>query len=209
MIELQAFLLLSALIIVTPGQDVALTIRNTIMGGRRAGVVTAIGITAGLLIWLAATAAGLAALLVASETLFLALRLAGGAYLVYFGLRALRDAMRRDVRADHHLAAPPPGLTLSARTAFRRGLVSNLGNPKIAIFFTTLLPTFDPTGGTGGILVLGGSFALMTVVWLSFLALAVHRAGEFLRRSRVRRTLDVILGTVFVALGLRVATSPS
>jgi threonine/homoserine/homoserine lactone efflux protein len=145
---------------------------------------------------------------VASETLFLALRLAGGAYLVYFGLRALRDAVRRELRPDHHLAALPVGAPrLAPRAAFRRGLLSNLGNPKIAVFFTTLLPPFVPTGAVEGIVALGAIFAGMTVVWLSFVAVAVDRAGGFLRRSAVRRALDAILGVVFVALGLRVATS--
>ena len=207
MIELPAFLVLSALIIVTPGQDVALTIRNTMTGGRIAGVLTAVGITTGLLIWVVATAAGLAAILVASETLFLLLRLVGGAYLVYFGLRAWRDALRRDVRADHHLAAPALGAPrLPLRAAYRRGLLSNLGNPKIAVFFTTLLPPFVPSGEIVAIAALGVTFALMTVSWLSLLAVAVDRAGAILRRSAIRRTLDSVLGTVFVALGLRVAS---
>jgi threonine/homoserine/homoserine lactone efflux protein len=207
-IEVQAFLVLSALIIVTPGQDTALTIRNTITGGRVGGVLTAVGITTGLLIWVVATAAGLAALLVASETLFLALRIVGGAYLVWFGLRAWRDALRRTVRADHHLAEPPAGAPrLQPRAAYRRGLLSNLGNPKIAVFFTSLLPPFVPSGAVDGIVELGIAFAVMTVLWLTLIAFAVDRAGEFLRRTWVRRTLDAVLGTVFVFLGVRVATS--
>jgi threonine/homoserine/homoserine lactone efflux protein len=208
MIELQAFLVLSALIIVTPGQDTALTIRNTITGGRLGGVLTAVGITTGLLIWVAATAAGLAALLVASETLFLALRIVGGAYLIWFGLRAWRDALRRHIRSDHHLAEPPVGTPrLAPRAAYRRGLLSNLGNPKIAVFFTSLLPPFVPSGAVGGIVALGVVFALMTVAWLTLIAFAVDRAGELLRRSWIRRSLDAVLGTVFVFLGWRVAAS--
>ena len=96
--ELAAFLGIAILVIVTPGQDTALTIRNTLLGSRRAGVATAAGVAAGQACWTAAASIGLAALLVASESVFVALRLAGVAYLVYLGLQAL-----------WHAVGPPPG----------------------------------------------------------------------------------------------------
>jgi threonine/homoserine/homoserine lactone efflux protein len=94
--ELIAFLGISALVIVTPGQDTALTIRNTLLGGRHAGVFTAAGVSAGQLVWAVATSVGLAALLIASEPAFNALRLLGAAYLVYLGVRALVAALLPD-----------------------------------------------------------------------------------------------------------------
>jgi threonine/homoserine/homoserine lactone efflux protein len=189
-----AFLGVSALVIVTPGQDTALTIRNTLLGGRRSGVLTAAGVASGQAFWTLAASLGLAALLSASEPAFLAVRLAGAAYLVFLGIQTLVGASRR-----------AHGRPRTRGSAFRQGLLSNLGNPKMAVFFTSLLPQF---GGTSFpvLLGLGFVFCTMTFAWLTGYAFAVARAGDFLRRSRVRAWLDRVTGAVLVAFGLRLAT---
>jgi threonine/homoserine/homoserine lactone efflux protein len=181
----------SAIVIVTPGQDTALTIRNTLGGGRRDGVLTAAGVATGQVVWAVATSAGLAALLVASEPAFRALRWIGAAYLVYLGLQALLRALRR--------AAARP-LPAARRRPFRQGLLSNLGNPKMAVFFSSLLPQFAHS--FPGLLALGLVFAGMTLAWLSVVA----RVGNVLRRPRVRRFVDAVVGVVLVAFGVRLAT---
>jgi threonine/homoserine/homoserine lactone efflux protein len=181
----------SAIVIVTPGQDTALTIRNTLGGGRRDGVLTAAGVATGQVVWAVATSAGLAALLVASEPAFRALRWIGAAYLVYLGLQALLRALRR--------AAARP-LPAARRRPFRQGLLSNLGNPKMAVFFSSLLPQFAHS--FAGLLALGLVFAGMTLAWLSVVA----RVGNVLRRPRVRRFVDAVVGVVLVAFGVRLAT---
>jgi threonine/homoserine/homoserine lactone efflux protein len=197
--ELAAFLGISALVIVTPGQDTALTIRNTLLGGRRGGVFTAMGVSSGQACWTLATSVGVAALLVASEPVFDAVKLVGASYLVFLGAQALRDALRRHAPRPRAAGPRVPG-----RAAYRQGLLSNLGNPKMAVFFTSLLPQF--ASSFWALLVLGLVFCSMTLVWLSAYAVAVARAGDVLRRPRIRRTLDAITGTVLVALGLRLAT---
>jgi threonine/homoserine/homoserine lactone efflux protein len=192
-----AFLGVSALVIVTPGQDTALTIRNTLTGGRRAGMLTAAGVSSAQAVWAVSAAAGVTALLRASEPAFLALRLAGSAYLVYLGVQALRTAVRRR----------PSVATVPVRRrvpAFRQGVISNLGNPKMAVFFTSLLPQFGSS--FPALLALGLVFCTMTLVWLTAYAAAVAKAGDFLRRSRVRRWLDGLTGAVLVAFGVRLAT---
>jgi threonine/homoserine/homoserine lactone efflux protein len=197
--DVLAFLLVAALVIVTPGQDTALTIRNTLAGARRAGIATAAGVAAGQAVWTLATSVGLAAVVAASEPVFQAIKLAGAAYLVVLGLQSLRDALRKRARAEQTVArAAKP-------RAFRQGLLSNLGNPKMAVFFTSLLPQF---GGEsfGALLALGLVFCAMTFVWLSAYAAAVARAGDVLRRPAIRRALDAIVGVVLVSLGLRLAT---
>ncbi len=193
---LLGFFGVSALVIVTPGQDTALTIRNTLRGGRRGGVLTAFGVATGQTGWALATSAGLAALLVASEPVFLALRSFGAAYLVFLGLQSLYRAVRR-VEALHSR----PRRT---RSAYRQGLVSNLGNPKMAIFFSSLLPQFAHS--FAALLPLGLVFAAMTLTWLSAYALAVAKAGEVLRRPAIRRAIDAVVGGVLVAFGARLAT---
>jgi len=194
-----AFLGISLVVIMTPGQDTALTIRNTLVGGRGNGVRTALGVACGQLVWALAASTGLAALLAASEPAFDAIKLAGAAYLILLGAHALRDAIRGSAEA----AAPAAG---RAR-GFRQGLVSNLGNPKMAVFFTGLLPQFAPADGSAlaTMLALGTVFAALTLVWLTLYAFAVARARDALSRPRVRRTLDAVMGTALIALGIRIA----
>jgi threonine/homoserine/homoserine lactone efflux protein len=187
-----AFLGVSLLVIVTPGQDTALTIRNTLLADRRAGVRTAAGVAAGQATWTLAASAGVVAVLRASEPAFTAVRLLGAAYLVYLGLQTL---LRRG-----HVELRPEG---SSRRAFRQGLLSNLGNPKMAVFFTSLLPQFGSS--FAALVALGFVFCSLTFVWLSGYAWAVARAGDVLRRPRIRRALDGVTGVVLVAFGLRLA----
>jgi threonine/homoserine/homoserine lactone efflux protein len=196
--SLAAFLLVSAIVIVTPGQDTALTIRSSLAGGRGAGVATAFGVAAGQAVWTLATSVGLAALLVASEPAFLALRLAGAAYLVYLGLQSLLAAIRGRQRSHVSAGSGSPA------AAFRQGVLSNLGNPKMAVFFSSLLPQF---GGTSfaTLLALGLVFCTMTLVWLWAYAAVVVQAGDFLRRPRIRRVLDAVTGVALTAFGIRLA----
>jgi threonine/homoserine/homoserine lactone efflux protein len=200
--EIAAFLGISALVIVTPGQDTALTIRNTLFGGRTAGVFTAIGVSSGQAVWTVATSLGIGALLVASEPAFLALKLAGSAYLIFLGLQALWAAFRP--RESRLLAPAGGGRRVSPLASLRQGLISNLGNPKMLAFFTSLLPQFGES--FSALLLLGLVFCSMTLAWLTGYAVAIAKAGDFLRRAHIRRTIEGLTGTVLVALGLRLAT---
>ncbi len=195
-VELLAFLGVSALVIVTPGQDTALTIRNTLLGGRVAGVCTAVGVSAGQATWTVATSVGIGALLVASEPAFVALKLVGSAYLIFLGVQALFGRKALPVAVG--------GGRVTSRAALRQGALSNLANPKMLAFFTSLLPQF--ASSFAGLLVLGLAFCAMTLVWLTAYSFVVTRAGALLRRARVRRTIEALTGTVLIALGLRLAT---
>lgn len=189
-----AFVLLAVVVICTPGPDTALTIRNTLLGGRGNGLRTAQGVAVGQALWTLAASAGIAALVAASEPVFTGIRIAGAAYLVWLGLQSLAAA-RRGRR--HH--ERPRG----SAAGFRQGLLSNLANPKMAIFFTSLLPQFGT--GFGELLALGLVFSTMTLAWLSAYALAVARTKRLLVRGRVRRALDAVTGLALVAFGARLA----
>ena len=200
MAELAGFLFVAAVVICTPGQDTALTIRNALARGRRSGLATALGVALGQAVWTLAAAVGLVAVLRASQPAFTALRLVGAAYLVYLGLQSLVAAARR--RRMHHptaAAGSTPGGSL------RQGLLGNLANPKMAVFFTSLLPQFGTAFAT--LLALGLLFSLLTGVWLAAYAVAAARARGLLERDRIRRSIDAVTGTVLVALGLRVAAA--
>ena len=200
MAELAGFLVVAAVVICTPGQDTALTIRNALAGGRRSGLSTATGVALGQAVWTIAAAAGLVALLRASQPAFTALRFAGAAYLIYLGLQSLLAAARR--RAPSHVARTGQA---TPRGSLRQGLISNLANPKMAVFFTSLLPQFGTS--LPALVGFGLAFALLTGVWLAGYAVAAARARGLLERDRVRRTIDAVTGTVLVALGLRVAAT--
>jgi len=197
-----AFAAVAAVIVVVPGPDMALVLRNGVAYGQHAAIATALGISAGLLVWALAAALGIAALLQASGTAFTLLKLAGAAYLVWLGVRALRDAWRgsfeesADNRSPRRKASP-----------FREGLLSNLFNPKIALVYTTLIPQFVDRGGSevAQTFLLAGVFIAMGLVWLTGYALLVAKMGMLLRRSSVRRVVSAVAGTVLTALGVRLA----
>jgi threonine/homoserine/homoserine lactone efflux protein len=205
---LVAFVAVSAVVICTPGQDTALTIRNTLAGGRRGGIATAAGVSAGQAVWTIAASAGVVALLSASEPVFRAIKLAGAAYLVYLGAMSILASFRRHSERTQQSAAR--SMSLNPRRAFRQGLWSNLGNPKMAVFFASLLPQFAPAGSASfvALLALGFLFCSMTFAWLTLYAVAVTRARTLLG-GRARRALDAVTGVVLGALGLRLATEKS
>lgn len=190
-----AFFLVAAVVICTPGPDTALTIRNTLLGGRGNGLRTAQGVAFGQALWTLAASAGVAALVSASQPVFVALRVVGAAYLVWLGLQAVAAAVRGR-RREHQ----PRG----SAAGFRQGLLSNLANPKMVVFFTSLLPQFGT--GFGELLTLGLVFAALTLLWLSGVALAVARTSRFLIRGRIRRTFDALSGLALAALGIRLST---
>ena len=203
--SLVTFLSVSALVIATPGPDTAITINGTVGGGRRGGVFTALGVSCGQAVWTLAASAGISALLVACEPAFLTVKYLGAAYLLYLGLHAIWSAARQEPALP---AAAGEPARRGALACYRRGLLSDLGNPKMAVFFTSLLPQFDT--GFAALALLGLMFCAMTFLWLACYAMAVAKAGDLLRRSAARRVLGAVTGSVLVALGVRLAIgSPS
>jgi RhtB (resistance to homoserine/threonine) family protein len=194
--QLLAFFGVAVVLTLTPGPDMALVLRNTLRGGRSAGLRTVGGIAVGLLGWATASALGVAAVLAASATVFTALKLAGAAYLVYLGIQALR-AVRRD-------EAPVDEAPRRTGSPFRQGLVTNLLNPKLAVLFTTLLPQFispdDPAVAKS--VLLAAIFVSFGLTWLvtytHIVSLVAHSRG-------FRRVTEAVSGVVLVALGARLA----
>ena len=199
--QFAAFLGVSLLVIVTPGPDTALTVRNTLLGGRRRGIGTAAGVAGGQAIWAACTALGVAALLRASQPVFDALRVVGAGYLVYLGAQALIAALRG---VSTHRATERGVRNTRIVVGVRQGLLSNLSNPKMVVFFLGLLPQFAGAHASFATLLgFGLVFCAITFCWLSAYAVAIAKAADFLQRTRIRRTLDALTGLVLVALGVR------
>jgi RhtB (resistance to homoserine/threonine) family protein len=199
-VDLAPFLALSVLRIVIPGPDTAVVTKNALAGGKRGGVFAACGVAIGLTVWTLAAALGIAALLRASEVAFTALKIAGAVYLIWIGVQLLRKP-----------GALPTGLgpaqSRRARRAVRQGLLSDLGNPKIAVFFTSFLPQFVHGGSSpfASLLLLGAIFAVLTLAWLAAYGVAIGHGTKLLRRPRVQRALDRFTGLVFLGFGVRLA----
>ena len=184
------------LIALTPGADTALVVRNALVAGAAPARRTALGTSSGLLVWGAASACGVAAVLNASAEVFTAVKLAGAVYLFWLGLQAIRHAGAHE--ASGHACSGSP---------FRQGLLCNLLNPKAGIFFTALLPQFvspdDPALLVS--LLMTAIAAAASLAWLSLYATVVPRAGDVLRRRPVRRAIDRATGVVLIGLGVRLA----
>jgi threonine/homoserine/homoserine lactone efflux protein len=199
------FVVLAAVVIVTPGPDTALTIRNALRSGRRGGMMTGAGVATGQAGWAVATSVGLATLLQLFRPAYIAIQLAGAAYLIYLGGHSLW--MSRRASTTHHQSVQPTRRRF-ASNPYTQGLLSNLGNPKMAVFFLSLLPQFVPSGPQTflPLLSLGLTFAAMTWIWLTAYSIVVAKVGDLLRRQRVRRALDALTGAALVVLGIRVVT---
>jgi threonine/homoserine/homoserine lactone efflux protein len=195
--QLVPFVGAAVLIALTPGADTTLVVRNALVAGAPAARRTALGSTTGLLVWGAASACGVAAVLAASAEVFTAVKLAGAAYLIWLGLQAI-------LRAGAHA---PDERRARGGSPFRQGLLCNLLNPKAGVFFTALLPQFvspqDPALLVS--LLMTAIAAVASLAWLSVYAALVPRAGDVLRRPPVRRALDRLTGVVLIGLGVRLA----
>jgi len=184
---------------VTPGQDTFYILGRSVAQGRRIGVASALGVSAGTVVHTLAAALGLSALLASSATAYLVVKIAGALYLVYLGVRAIVAS-----------AGPAP-LTAPADTtawpAFRQGLVTNVLNPKVALFFLAFLPQFVTPASDerlAAFLLLGLTFVATGTVWVLVLAMVAATAGaRFARHAALQRWLPRAMGALFVYLGVR------
>jgi threonine/homoserine/homoserine lactone efflux protein len=193
------FSLAAALIVLLPGPDTLVTVRGIIHGGRREAAWTAAGILTGLLVWVVVAVLGLSAVLRASEVAYTILRLVGAAYLITLGVRAFRSRSAGDA-VDHGRA----GLLGSG---YRAGILTDLLNPKVGVFFVTFLPGFIPAGHAVGAtsLLLGAIFVVETAVYLGVLIALSGSVVRWMTTPRIRRRLDRAMGVVFVGFGIRLA----
>jgi threonine/homoserine/homoserine lactone efflux protein len=213
--HLLVFIAAGLLLNLTPGPDVMFIVANAVRAGARAGVAAALGISAGCLVHVAAAALGVSALLAASSTAFGVLKWLGAVYLVWVGVQMLRSAMGQDAPVKIAVGAYMAGSegrfdTESALAiVFRRGFLTNVLNPKVALFFLAFVPQFiaPGTAHTGGVfLALGLLFTfnslLVCIGWALAAAWLARRAGAL---QRATRWLDGLAGTLFIGFGIRLA----
>lgn len=187
----------------TPGPDFVIVLRSVLTGGKRAGMACAAGIAAGVLVWAVVTSLGVAGLLAASAVAFTVVKLAGAAYLVFLGVQALLAARR-----GGYEQVPEPSRDKSTRGAFGAGLLTNLFNPKVAVFFLALWPQLLPANASVlDTALLAGVAAGTVLAWYTVLANVVTVFRRFLTAAKVRRAIDAVMGALLVGIGVRIAVS--
>jgi threonine/homoserine/homoserine lactone efflux protein len=205
--QLTAFVLTCLVVVLVPGPDFALVLRNAARGPRSAATAAA-GIMVGNTILAALAVLGVTALLGASETLGTVIRIAGAAYLLYLGARALAEAFARNPMKDSQPAAPVPGRHPRGSSPFVQGMVSNLLNPKVAVFYLSLFPQFNvaPFPPLAQHALMAGIFLLIALAWYVLLLSALKKVTGLLARPRTSRIVVGSSGAVLAGVGGTILT---
>jgi RhtB (resistance to homoserine/threonine) family protein len=203
------FTFAAGLIVLLPGPDTLVVLRNLLRHGRRRAALTVAGVLTGLAVWVCAAAFGLSALLRASHDAYAALRIAGAAYLIWLGVQSLR-ARRPALGTPDELARPATGRGGLLGTGYGAGLATDLLNPKVGVFFVTFLPAFVPHGRPVGAtsILFGAIFIVETAAYFAVLLVLAGRITGWMRDPRIQRRLDRATGLVLVGFGVRLAVEP-
>ena len=203
-----AWIAVAVFLIVTPGPDTALIIRNALRSGARSASLSGVGVAAGSAVWAAASVLGVAVLLESSDLAFTMLKYAGAAYLVYLGMRSLIGSFRDGVEpGDAKLPSRPEPREASG--AFGQGVLNNLLNPKAGAIFVSVMPQFiEPHDSFVRLILMVVCYDAIVIAWLCAYAYVVSRAGRSRMGGRLRRRLERVTGTVMIGLGVRLAFDP-
>jgi threonine/homoserine/homoserine lactone efflux protein len=206
---LLTFTTASVLIVLLPGPDTLVVVRNLLRGGRRQAARAAAGVLAGLAVWVTTAALGLSALLRASHAGYDALRLVGAAYLFYLGVQSLRSRAV-PMSAEPAMQQPEPGRRRRALlgNGFGAGLATDLLNPKVGVFFVTFLPGFVPHGANVAVAsaAFGAIFIAETAVYFAVLVGLAAKVTRWMNDPRIRKRLERATGVVLLGFGIRLAT---
>jgi threonine/homoserine/homoserine lactone efflux protein len=203
--SLLAFTLAAGLLTITPGFDTILVLRTSTAEGPKQAALAGLGVCVGCLCWGAVVAVGLGALLTASHIAYEVLKLLGAAYLAWLGLNLLLGRQRNPSVELNDTERP----RATRANWFWRGLLGNLLNPKVGAFYVSFLPLFVPAGVLVEpyVFLLAAIHAALGLAWFAALIVATQSLSRALRRPKVRRTLDVLVGCVFVAMGVKLVLS--
>jgi threonine/homoserine/homoserine lactone efflux protein len=197
--SLATFSVASVLIILLPGPDTLVVVRNLVRGGRRTGLRAVLGVLSGLTVWVATAALGLSAVLRASHDAYLGLRIGGAIYLIYIGVRSLWTRGETAVSRRRLVG-----------TGYTAGLLTDLLNPKVGVFFVTFLPGFVPHGYSVGwtSLLFGVIFVVLTAIYFGILLIASEPVMRWMATAQIRRRMDRGTAVVLIGFGVRLALEP-
>lgn len=206
--QIIAFTGIAAVLTITPGSDTMLVMRSVLARGQRAGLLATLGISSGLFFHAALSALGLSVILVRSAAAYNTVKLLGACYLIFLGCQSLWTALRRrEGQAPETEETESPLKRSDVKKSFAEGLLNNILNPKVAIFYLAFLPQFiSPSDSVfAKSLLLASIHFLQGVLWLTIVTFLMGRMRRVLTRPRVKQTLDAITGVVFIGFGLRLA----
>jgi threonine/homoserine/homoserine lactone efflux protein len=208
LLSIGAFTLAAILIVLLPGPDTMVVLRNLVRGGRVTAFRTVLGVLSGLTIWVITAALGLSAVLRTSHDAYLVLRIVGAAYLLWLGVQSLRSRTAGSVNPTTDV--PVRKRRALTGSGYPAGLATDLLNPKVGVFFVTFLPGFVPHGYPVGVmsLILGGIFVVLTAAYFAALLAISGRVTTWMSTARIRRRMDRTTGLVLIGLGLRLALEP-
>lgn len=198
------FVFMAILLIILPGPDTAIITKNTISKRKAAGIQTMAGTLVALFIHTLAAVFGLSALIVKSAFLFSILKYAGAVYLIYLGCKSIIYIMKKQPQAVEDSVQE---IKYAKESNFRQGFLTNLLNPKVAVFFLTFLPQFAGKGDNAffEFLVLGLTYTLLTMVWFFFYIYLIHFVSDFMKKPSTMKAVEGLTGGVLILFGLKLA----
>ncbi|WP_121663575.1 LysE family translocator [Metabacillus litoralis] len=201
MSDFLTFLVLSLFVVTSPGIDTALITKRTISDGRKDGFSMALGITSGSFVHTFAAAFGLSAILLQSAVAFEIVKYVGAIYLIYLGISTFISRKKKDPAAENQQDAE------MKKSAFKQGLISNVLNPKVAMFFLTFLPQFIQTGenATQQLIIMGVIYTLLSISWFFIYVFFINYLREWLLSPTVQGIMDKATGLVLIGFGLKLA----
>lgn len=199
--EFFTFFVLSLFVVMSPGIDTALITKRTISTGRKDGYKMALGITTGSIVHTFAAAFGLSAILMQSAVAFEIVKYIGAFYLIYLGISSFITRKKNENSLDHEDYAHVQ------QSAFKQGLLSNVLNPKVAMFFLTFLPQFVETGtnATWQLIVMGVIYTVLSITWFFIYVFFINYLREWLMSAKVQMVMDKATGIVLIGFGLKLA----
>lgn len=196
------FIFMSIMLIILPGPDTAIVTRNTLSGGSKTGTQTLLGTICALLIHTLAAVAGLSAIIVKSAVLFSFFKYAGALYLVYLGIKSIMSLRQNSL--PHDLSQENK---YKNKSYFKQGFLTNILNPKVAVFFLTFLPQFVTTGSEPLIpfLLMGLTYAVLTAVWFLLYIFLINQISTFMKKPNTTKVIEALTGTILIGFGIKLA----
>lgn len=197
------FIIACILLIILPGPDTAIVTKNTIVNGQKGGFQTMVGSCAGLTVHTIAAVAGLSAIIVKSAVAFTVLKYVGAAYLCYLGIKTLMSLRAKKTDAEELMTE----IEAKGNSYFKQGLVTNITNPKVAVFFLTFLPQFLSKGAEPfwPFLTMGIIYIVLTFVWFALYVFLLNKIREFMKKPATQSVIESLTGAVLIGFGIKLA----
>jgi RhtB (resistance to homoserine/threonine) family protein len=202
------FVLMCIFLIILPGPDTAIATKNTLTVGRSGGLKTALGTCCALLIHTSAAVLGLSAIIVKSALLFSVFKYVGAVYLIYLGVKTLWSLKKREEAASVEMNTDKQ---FENTSCFKQGFLTNILNPKVAVFFLTFLPQFVDPGSNTFIpfLIMGITYTVLTSVWFLLYVYLINQISAFMKRPKAQNMIEGITGTILIGFGIKLALEKS